>query len=487
MLRDCFLCLSLLTLSCTFVRADELAESPRKSPLVKVIQSIEPAVVALFTPMENQLISGSGTIIHEDGYVLTNNHVLPATEGFALLPNMGPIRFRVVGRVPESDIAIVRLITIKKPLAVVPLGRSADLMNGETVVVAGNPGGRGTVYTSGIVSSKSVLEGGPNALVMTNYENSRRDHFIQFDAASNRGNSGGPLVNMDGQVIGIVSAGVNGEQNVGLAIPIDRVLSQFEQMLEPELYHQKLIGLKIQPLASGVVVQSVQEGSPAATAGMISGDVIQTMNGTSLRHVADWVLTLDKLLAASEPLDLAVRRGMENIAIKMQPQEMSPLSAVDVQSAEPGLKYSFHHGKFSQMPDFSAIPLERSGIVPSLGGRLKEVNQTVEDNFAIRFEGYLKVKADGLYRLILVSDDGSRLLLHDKLTIDHDGNHPPKPASRMVRLKGGLHPVTIEYFQGNGDKRLELFIEECDSRESVSLKPVREITADEFLHDATGK
>ena len=294
-------------------------------------------------------------------------------------------------------------------------------------------------------------------------------------------------MNMDGQVIGIVSAGVNGEQNVGLAIPIDRVLRQFEQMLEPELYHQKSAGLKIQPLANGVVVQSVQEGSPAASAGILAGDVIQSVNGTSLRHVADWILTLDKLLPASEPLNLAIQRGTENVTIKVQPQELPSLSAVEAKSTEPGLRYSFHHGKFSQMPDFSSIPVERSGVIPALGVQLKEVNQTREDYFAIRFEGYLKIKSDGLYRLILVSDDGSRLFLHDKLTIDHDGNHPPKPASRLVRLKSGLHPLTIEFFQGNGDKRLELFIEECDNRESVSLKPIREVTADEFLHDAAEK
>ncbi len=487
MLRDCLLCLFFLTLNSLSLRADELAGSPRRTPLVKVIQSIEPAVVALFTPMEGQIMSGSGTLIHEDGYVLTNNHVLPATEGFALLPKSRPIRFRVVGRVPESDIAIVQLLDIKTPMTIVPIGRSADLMNGETVVVAGNPGGRGTVYTSGIVSSKSVLEGGPNALVMTNYENSRRDDFIQFDAASNRGNSGGPLVNMDGQVIGIVSAVVNGEQNVGLAIPIDRVLRQFEQMLEPELYHQKSIGLKIQPLTSGVVVQSVQEGSPAASAGVLAGDVIQTVNGTSLRHIADWILTLDKRLSASEPLNLTLQRGTESVTVEVQPEELPALPAVEVKSAEHGLKYSFHHGKFNQMPDFSSIPAERSGVIPALGGRLKEVNQTREDFFAIRFEGYLNIKSDGLYRLVLVSDDGSRLFLHDKLTIDHDGNHPPKPASRVVRLKSGLQPLVIEYFQGNGDKRLELFIEECDNRESVSLRPIREVTADEFLHEATEK
>ena len=234
--------------------ADDEPKSPRLTPLVEVIRGIEPSVVALFTPFQNQLVSGSGTVIHEGGYVLTNNHVLPQTEGFALLPNARPMRFRVVARLPESDIALIRLLDLQSPLPVVPVGNSGDLMNGETVVVAGNPGGRGTVFTSGIVSSNAVLEVGSNALVMTNYETTRRDKFIQFDAASNRGNSGGPLVNLEGKIIGIVAASVIGEQNVGLAIPIDRVRRQFEKMLEPELIHQRHTGLSIDPEAAFVKV-----------------------------------------------------------------------------------------------------------------------------------------------------------------------------------------------------------------------------------------
>ncbi len=467
--------------------ADEQSESPRLTPLVKVIRDMEPAVVALFTPVNNSIVSGSGTVIHEDGYVLTNNHVLPAPEGFALLPNSRPIRFRVVGRAPESDIAVIRLLDVKTPMTIVPIGRSADLMNGETVVVAGNPGGRGTVFTSGIVSSKSVLEGGPNALVMTNYENSRRDNFIQFDAASNRGNSGGPLVNMDGNVIGIVSAVVNGEQNVGLAIPVDRVLRQFDQMLEPEIYHRKLIGLKMEPIANKAVVQAVQDGSPAAAAGIRIGDVIASVNGKNLRHVADWVLTVDALLTQSEPLALNVQRGQDTLTVQLNPVEMPPLAPVAIESTTPGLKYSFHLGKYNQLPDFSTVTPERTGVVPALGNHLTDVHQIIDDYFAVRFEGLLKIRKDGLYRLILVSDDGSRLMIHNRMLIDHDGNHPPKPASRLVRLNAGLHPLTIEYFQGNGDKQIQLLVEECSSREAVSLGTVREVTADEFFHETAVK
>lgn len=131
--------------------------------------------------------------------------------------------FRVVGRLPEKDVAIVRLLNLRRPMQTIPLGHSHDLMNGEAVVVAGNPGGRGITVTSGIVSSKRAVSDMPTALAATQYGTEFRDEFIQFDAASNRGNSGGPLVNMEGKMIGIVSSGFLGEQNVGFAIPIDRV------------------------------------------------------------------------------------------------------------------------------------------------------------------------------------------------------------------------------------------------------------------------
>jgi S1-C subfamily serine protease len=452
------------------------------TPLVKVIQQIEPAVVALFTPVENQLTSGSGTVIHEDGYVLTNNHVLPMVEGFALLPGSKPIRFRVVGRNPESDIAVVRLLDVKSPMSIVPIGRSSDLMHGESVAVAGNPGGRGTVFTSGIVSGKAVLEGGPNALVMTNYENSRRDTFIQFDAASNRGNSGGPLVNMDGQVIGIVSAGVNGEQNVGLAIPVDRVRRQFEKMLEPELIHQRFVGLRIDAGADVATIASIDNASPASQSGLKPGDIIQAVNESAIRHSVDWLLMLETLLPQNQPLRLMVRREEETMTIQVTPSEMPAMAPVDVPQTRPGLRFASFSGKFEALPDFAALQAERTGIASVIN--LKEVQEPRPDEFALRFEGLLKIPQEGLYRLVIVSDDGSKLLLHGRTIIDHDGNHPPKPAGAFVRLQQGLHPIVIEYFQGNGAKELRLFLQRCETREPMFLKTPREITEAELFHAA---
>ncbi|HIK95242.1 MAG TPA: serine protease, partial [Planctomycetes bacterium] len=125
--------------------AATLPDSPRVTPIVRVIHKAEPAIASLFVPVASgQLVSGSGTIIHSDGYVLTNDHVVQNTGGYALLGSdlpgeQRPVRFGVVGRLPEKDLAIVKLLAAG-PFPTVPLGRSDDLLNGESVVVAGNPG-----------------------------------------------------------------------------------------------------------------------------------------------------------------------------------------------------------------------------------------------------------------------------------------------------------------------------------------------------------
>ena len=101
---------------------------------------------------------------------------------------------------------------------------------------------------------------------------------------------------------------------------------------------------------------------------MVAGDVIKTVNGTSVRHVADWIFSLDKRLPALERLNLAIQRGNEEVAVKLQAQEIPPLAAVEVQSEVTGLRYSFHQGKFNQMPDLSTNPDDRSGVNTFTGG-----------------------------------------------------------------------------------------------------------------------
>ena len=463
---------------------DSLPEnSPRMTPLVKVIRQIEPAVVGLFTPIgNNQISSGSGSIIHPSGYVLTNNHVLPEPQGFVLMSDSKRARFEVVSRYPESDIAIVKLLDVATPLPAIRIGRIAEVINGEPIVVAGNPGGRGLVFTAGIVSAKDVREGGPNAMVMSNYVNDRRDRLIQFDAASNKGNSGGPLVNMDGEIIGIVSAVIEGEQNIGFAIPIDRAIRLAERMLEPEWTHGKTTRLKFDPLAKELKVLSVasskatQAAAPQSVESLPAesvqvGDTIRAIHGQPIRNWLDWELMLETHLPKSDALKLTIDRGDKTLQVDWPLAPIASLELVQAETTKTGIRYECNEGKFNEMPEFDKLEPLRGGISDTLD--VAALSMGGNDNFAIRFVGHASIENDGLYRIVLVSDDGSKLYINDELFIDNDGNHPAKPSGRIVRLSKGLLPFRLEYFQGDGLKSLFLIIEPCPDRRMISLKDMK--------------
>jgi S1-C subfamily serine protease len=452
-------------------------ESPRLTPLVKVIQEIEPAVISLFVPTDeqNRFATGSGTIIHPEGFVLTNNHVLPRSNGYAIFRGKA-VRFAVIGRLPEKDLALLKLRDVSTPLPTVPLGHSHDVLNGESVVVAGNPGGRGVVFTAGIVSSKSVLLDAPNALAMTQFSDNRRDNFIQFDAESNRGNSGGPLVNMEGELIGIVSALIPQEQNIGFAIPVDRVREKFERVLDPQLIHQKSLGIQLSAGADQAIITEILAGSTAAKAGLQVGDKILSVNGLPLRAGADWWLALQQHLPSGNPLDVLTQRGETRIPVNLTPDKYPPLEPVTLDNAKPGLQYSLFQGHYNLLPDFGTLTAANSEVASIVD--LEKICPDQMEDFALRLSGYFKLDKPGLYRLTIVSDDGSRVLLHNQLFIDNDGNHPPMPASRMLRAKAGLHPITIEYYQGTGRKLLTLSLESLSDKdgEMVELQLFHEAT-----------
>jgi S1-C subfamily serine protease len=461
-----FVCASVLSMnSIPAQESDSLPDSPRVTPVVRLIHRAEPAIVSLFVPVApGQLISGSGTIIHPDGYVLTNNHVVQNAEGLALIGSglpgeQKPVQFGVVGRLPEKDLAIVKLMAAG-PFPTVPLGRSDDLLNGESVVVAGNPGGRGLVFTSGIVSSRRVLTGTPNALVMTNYANIRRDTVIQFDAASNGGNSGGPLINLQGDLIGVVSAKVLQEQNIGFAIPVDVVYNTIEQILNPEIRSRKEVGLVLTEAAASVVIGGVKQGSAAAAAGLRADDELTAVNGRPLRHRIDWFVVLTSLLQKTGEFTVTVRRDEEMIEATIKPKNMSPMPASKVafDRLQPGLRYRFFYGEYSLVPKFENLTPVRIDNVETVD--LTAIRQDRDDHFAVEINGYLRVPSDNVYRLVVISDDGSKVFLNGELVINHDGNHPPSPAGKLLYLQKGNHALKIEYFEGNGGQELQLLIDQ---------------------------
>jgi len=228
---------------------------------------------------------GSGFIVHPDGYIVTNNHVVDgATEIKVRLSDGREWPAKVLGRDPKTDLALLKVEA--SGLTVIPLGDSAQIQVGEPVMAIGNPFGLGQTVTTGIVSATGrVIGEGPY------------DNFIQTDASINPGNSGGPLINSRGQAIGINSAiftRSGGSVGIGFAIPIDLAKPVLTQLASTGHVTRGWLGVTIQRVTPdlatsfrlaaprGALVSSVLEGSPAQKAGLVPGDVIVEYNGREL-------------------------------------------------------------------------------------------------------------------------------------------------------------------------------------------------------------
>lgn len=230
------------------------------------------------TPQRRATSLGSGFIIDATGYVVTNNHVIAeADEITVTLHDDSKLKAEVVGRDPKTDLALLK-VEPTKPLPAVPFGNSDRTRVGDWVVAIGNPFGLGGTVTAGIVSARQRdINSGPY------------DDFIQTDASINRGNSGGPMFNLKGEVIGINTAIFSpsgGSVGIGFAIPSNLAQPIIGQLREFGKTRRGWLGVRIQtvtdeiarglglPKASGALVASITKGAPAETAEIKVGDVI---------------------------------------------------------------------------------------------------------------------------------------------------------------------------------------------------------------------
>jgi serine protease Do len=229
---------------------------------------------------------GSGVIISQDGYIVTNDHVVDgATELTVSTTDGREMKARVIGTDPETDIALIKVDAKDLPHAT--LGSSASVEVGDIALAIGNPFGLGQTVTMGIISAT-----GRRGLNIEDYED-----FIQTDAAINPGNSGGALVNTKGEVIGINTAILSrsgGNQGVGFAVPVDMVRQVTTQLKDKGVVTRARLGLGIQELtpqlaaalrvkaSKGAVVVEVDPNGPAAKAGLKKDDVIVALNGKEM-------------------------------------------------------------------------------------------------------------------------------------------------------------------------------------------------------------
>ena len=241
---------------------------------------------------------GSGVIVSNDGYILTNNHVVEGADEIEVILNDSRRAIaKVIGTDPDSDLAILKISLDKLPAIV--LGNSDALQVGDQVLAIGNPFGVGQTVTSGIVSALNK-----NQLGINTFEN-----FIQTDAAINPGNSGGALVDVNGNLQGINTAIYSrsgGSLGIGFAIPVSTAKQVMDGIVKDGVVTRGWIGVEPQDLSAelavtfgiknstksgetiqGVIITGVLQGAPAAKAGIVPGDIIVSIAGKPIRTVSE--------------------------------------------------------------------------------------------------------------------------------------------------------------------------------------------------------
>lgn len=308
----------------------EIAKDPRVTPTVLAVNTAMPSVVNISTekvvlrrdrmdelymdfygriwgiPATEKTHSlGSGVIIDQDGYIITNYHVIErASRIRATTAGNGDVyEASLVAIMPETDLALLK---IEPPapdfeFPAIEFEGADDLILGEEVMTLGNPYGLGGSVSRGILSSK-------NRRQIPSSDHLEVDDWLQTDAAINLGNSGGPLINIKGRLIGINVATFSEGENIGFAIPIRRVMETIAYIFSPEKIAATWVGIQLDPVSREPVVLAVENDSPAKKAGFQTGDRIIQVNGIPIRNLFD----IQKRLTLARPrsrLQITVERA----------------------------------------------------------------------------------------------------------------------------------------------------------------------------------
>jgi len=317
-------------------------------------------------PQGHRLALGSGFIIDPAGYIVTNNHVVEnADKVTVIFQDDSRHPAKVIGRDPKTDLALVK-IEAKEPLPYVSWGDSGAAQVGDWVLAVGNPFGLGGTVSPGFVSARGRdIHAGPY------------DDFLQIDASINRGNSGGPDFNLNGQVIGINTAIYSpngGSVGIGFAIPSSLAKPVIEQLRAHGKVDRGWLGVQIQtvtpeiatnlglPKAAGALVADVTKGGPAEKVGMKQGDVIVEYNGHPIAHVRDLPIAVAETpVGQSAPVKVWRQGSMVTLdpQIAQMPANLQQLASNEVAPR-----------KGSAAPaTISALGLKLSPLTPELRSR----------------------------------------------------------------------------------------------------------------------
>jgi serine protease Do len=279
-------------------------------------------------------VQGSGFIVSQDGYILTNNHVVEDAEKITVtLLDGRELQAKLVGTDPSTEVAVIKIDA--NNLHPLEMANSDTLEVGEWVIAIGNPFGLSHTVTAGIVSAK-----GRSGLGLSIYED-----FIQTDAAINPGNSGGPLVDLDGKVVGINTAivGSSGNIGIGLAIPINMAKGIYDQLVQKGKVVRGFLGVTIQDITpdlaesfklkdtKGVIVPDVSPDSAAAKAGLKAGDIVIAFDGQPVEKAAEFQRRVAMKKPGSEVEITVLRDGKkQTLTAKLEEKPSGEQSASNV-------------------------------------------------------------------------------------------------------------------------------------------------------------
>jgi serine protease Do len=384
---------------------------------------------------------GSGFIIDASGLVVTNNHVIADADEINVILNDGTkLPARLIGKDTKSDLALLR-VKADKPLKAVVFGDSDKLRLGEWVIAIGNPFSLGGTVTAGIVSARNRdIQSGPY------------DNYIQTDAAINRGNSGGPLFNLNGEVIGVNTAIISpsgGSIGIGFAVPSDTAMPVINQLREFGETRRGWLGVRIQQVtddiaeslsikpARGALVAGVDDKGPAKPGGIEPGDVVVKFDGHDIKEMRD----LPRVVA-----DTPVDKQVDVVIIRKGKEETHQVKIGRLQDTD---KVASNDTK----PD--AVPEQKSTVQKTLGLELSAMSDNLRKKFKIR-DTIKGVVVTGVDSSVDVSQPDKRLAPGDVIVeVQYEAvGNPAAVQARIDALKSqGKKIAVLLVSNGNGETR----------------------------------
>jgi serine protease Do len=383
---------------------------------------------------------GSGFIIDGSGLVVTNNHVIAEADEISVILNDGTkLKATLVGKDTKSDLALLRVHS-DKPIKAVKFGDSDKLRLGEWVIAIGNPFSLGGSVTAGIVSARNRdISSGPY------------DNYIQTDAAINRGNSGGPLFNLNGEVIGINTAIISpsgGSIGIGFAVPSNSAVAVLDQLRQFGETRRGWLGVRIQQVtddiaeslsispARGALVAGVDDKGPAKPADIEPGDVVVSFDGHDIKEMHD----LPRVVA-----DTPVGKVVDVVVIRKGKQEIHKVTVGRLQDTE----------KITEASAKQEVPPEKSVVQKTLGLELSGLSDDLRRKFKIK-SAVNGVLVTGVDPSVAMADPDKRLAPGDVIVeVQYQAiANPADMQKRVDQLKGqGKKIAVLLVSNGNGDTR----------------------------------